>query len=89
LKTDSSLNKFIAQTNEFRKSLSETRVSLNEEIRKKEMEESDRKSATSSTLNTRIRSAETQTIEDLSELEDEYLREGLLVLSDLIKTKIG
>lgn len=89
LKTDSSLNKLVVETNEFRKSLNETRVSLNEAVRKKEQEETERKGGATNTLNTRIRGAETPSVEDLSDMEDEYLREGLLVLSDLIATKIG
>lgn len=89
LKTDSSLNKLVVETNEFRKSLNETRVSLNEAVRRKEQEESEKKGGATNTLNTRIRGAETPSVEDLSDMEDEYLREGLLVLSDLIATKIG
>ncbi len=87
LRTDSSLNRFVKETDEFRRSLSETRVSLNEATRREEMEKANRDSL--STLSTRIRSAEIPPVEDLSELTDEYLREGLLVLSDLIATKIG
>lgn len=89
LKTDSSLNKLVVETNEFKKSLNETRVSLNEAVRKKELEESNKKNPGTNSLNTRIRGAEVPAVEDLSDLEDEYLREGLLVLSDLIATKIG
>ncbi|HEX7015641.1 MAG TPA: carboxy terminal-processing peptidase [Cyclobacteriaceae bacterium] len=87
LRTDSSLNRFVKETDEFRKSLNETRVSLNEAVRREEME----KTSVDSTnvLSTRIRSAEIPPVEDLSDLKDEYLREGLLVLSDLIATKIG
>lgn len=87
LKTDSSLNRLVVETDEFRKSLNQTRVSLNEAVRRKEMEESDKR--TSAPLSTRLRGAEVPAVEDLSEMEDEYLREGLLVLSDLIATKIG
>lgn len=89
LKTDSSLNKLVVETNEFRKSLNETRVSLNEVVRREEQEESEKKGEAANSLNTRIRGAEVPEAEDLSDLEDEYLREGLLVLSDLIATKIG
>ena len=86
LRTDSSLNRFVQETAEFRKSLSETRVSLNEAVRRQEIENA---RDTTNTLSTRIRSAEIAPIEDLSELKDEYRREGLLILSDLIATKIG
>jgi carboxyl-terminal processing protease len=41
-------------------------------------------------MNTKIVGKEsTQPSGDLMELDDEYLREGLFVLSDLITTKIG
>lgn len=90
LKNDTSLNKFIEETREFKKSMSETRVSLNEEIRKKEMEEADkRKGAANAVKNTIINSGDTKPVDDLSNLDDEYLREGLLVLSDLITSRIG
>jgi carboxyl-terminal processing protease len=89
LKTDTSLNKFVVETAQFRKSLSETKVSLNEEVRKKEMEESGKRNAATTKLNTRIKGQESTVVNDLSDLDDEYLREGLLVLSDLINTKIG
>lgn len=90
LKTDSHLTQFVTDTEEIRKSLSQTKVSLNEPTRRKEMEEAEKKKpAANAALNTRIQGKETETIKDLSEMEDEYLREGLLVLTDLIGTKIG
>jgi carboxyl-terminal processing protease len=88
-KTDPSLNQFATETEEFKKSMAETKVSLNETVRKKEMEELEKKRAASKTLNTTIKTPEAKNVQNLSELEDEYLREGLLVLSDLINTKIG
>ncbi len=88
-KTDPSLNQFATETEEYKKSMLETKVSLNESVRKQEMEELEKKRAASKTLNTTINTPEAKSIQNLSELEDEYLREGLLVLSDLINTKIG
>jgi carboxyl-terminal processing protease len=64
-------------------------VSLNEAVRKKEMEEADKKKAGSS-MSSEI-GGENKKVEgsDLIEMEDEYLREGLFVLGDLITSKIG
>lgn len=88
-KTDPGLNQFATETEEFKKSMLETKVSLNESVRKQEMEELEKKRAASKTLNTTVKTPEAKSVQNLSELEDEYLREGLLVLSDLINTKIG
>ncbi|HEX5172146.1 MAG TPA: carboxy terminal-processing peptidase [Cyclobacteriaceae bacterium] len=88
-KTDPSLNQFTVETEDFKKSLAETKISLNEAVRKKEMDEAEKKRAASKSLNTSIKTPETKVVQNLSELDDEYLREGLLVLSDLINTKIG
>lgn len=88
LKTDISLQRFVSETEETTKSLKDTRVSLNEVTRKKEIEEAERKKAANDKLNTKIVGKEGTPI-DLMEMEDEYLREGLFVLGDLISTKIG
>jgi carboxyl-terminal processing protease len=88
LKTDPTLSKFVTETAEARRNLNDTKVSLNETIRKKEMEEAEKKSAAAK-LNTKIGGKETAKTSDLREMADEYLREGLFVLGDLIVTKIG
>ncbi len=88
-KTDPELNQFALETEDFKKSLAETKISLNEDIRKKEMEEAEKKKAGNKSLDTTIKTPESKPVQNLSELNDEYLREGLLVLSDLINTKIG
>jgi carboxyl-terminal processing protease len=88
-KTDSSLNQFAIETEDLKKSLTETKVSLNEMVRKREMEELEKKRAAGKSLDTTIKTPESKVVQDLSELDDEYLREGLLVLSDLINSKIG
>lgn len=88
LKTDANLNRFVDSTAVTRKSLKDTRVSLNEEVRKKEMAEAQKRAADIK-LNTKIVGKESETTSDLGELADEYLREGLFVLGDIITTKIG
>lgn len=89
LKSDLQLQRFVAETDLTRKSYRDTKISLNESIRKKEMEEAEQKKATNDKLNTKIVGKETGTPEDLLDMEDEYLREGLFVLGDLLVAKIG
>ena len=88
LKTDVALQRFVSETEEATRSYKETKVSLNEVTRKKEMEEAEKKKAANDKLNTKIVGKEGTPI-DLLEMEDEYLREGLFVLGDLITTKLG
>ncbi len=88
LKSDRNLNRFVDSTAVTRKSLQETRVSLNEAVRKKEMEEAQKRTA-GARLSTKIAGKEEPATSDLHELGDEYLREGLFVLGDLITSKIG
>ncbi len=89
LQTDPILEKYAADTEEIRKSINETTISLNETIRKKEMEEAEKKKASSDKLKAKVGGVEADTTTDLETLEDEYLREGLFVLRDLILARIG
>ena len=89
IKTDKELDEFIMETEEARKRINETSVSLNEKVRKTEMEEAEKRKVSNDRMGTTLGNKETKEINDLSELHDEYLREGLLVLSDLITSKIG
>lgn len=88
LKNDPMLSRFVNETEEQRKNLQDTKVSLNETKRKKEMEEAEKRAAAAK-LNTRIVNKEAPKSNDLDDLDDEYLREGLFVLGDLITSKIG
>lgn len=88
LKNDPILSKFVVETAETKKNLKDTRISLNEAVRKKEMEEAEKRAGTAR-LDTRLPAKEAEKVSDLNELKDEYLREGLFVLGDLISTKIG
>ena len=89
IKTDDELDRFIMETEETRKRINETSISLNEETRRKEMVEAEKRKVTNDKMSTTLGNSETKEVSDLSELKDEYLREGLMVLSDLITTKIG
>lgn len=88
LKTDPNLGRFVDSTAVAKKNMKDTRVSLNEAVRKKEIEQA-QKRAGETKLNTKIVGKEQPVTTDLSELNDEYLREGLFVLRDLITSKIG
>jgi carboxyl-terminal processing protease len=88
LKKDAALARFVVETEEFRESLQDRRVSLNETTRRKEMEEA-AKRKDDSPLNTTIRTKDDVVISDLTDLDDEYLREGAIILAELITRKIG
>jgi carboxyl-terminal processing protease len=87
-KFDKSLKKYISDTEQLKKNLSETQVSLNEAKRKTEIQE-DEKLKASEKLDTKLTSKDGLLEGELLPLDDEYLREGLLILSDLIKRRIG
>ena len=88
MKSDGQLSKFVADTQEIKKNMKQTRVSLNEEKRRNELKESERRKENSS-LSTKVNTLEGKPTENLKELDDEYLREGILVLTDIIFSKIG
>src|SRR5690606_32151108 len=89
LETDAQVLDLAPQIEEARKNLSQTIVSLNESTRKKEMEEAERKvSANRNPGNVQLDKVGKPVTGSLN-MEDEYLREGLLILSDLITSRIG
>ena len=89
LKTDLLLKKYIEDTEDLKKNLSITKVSLNEAKRKSEMLEAASKKPKNEKLDTKIKSIDGIVTQDVSKLEDEFLREGILVLADLLLKKIG
>jgi len=89
VKNDPNLKNFIVDTDDLRKNLHETSVSLNEAKRRKQIEEAEKKKA-SGKLDTKITSNKEGLPQDeLLKLNDEYLREGLLILTDLVSRRIG
>lgn len=86
-KSDTRLKNYINETEDLRKSLAQTEVSLNEAKRKHEMDEAEKKKAMK--MDTKITSKEGLPENDLQKLDDEYLREGLLILADLLSKRIG
>ncbi|MBN8578412.1 MAG: carboxy terminal-processing peptidase [Cytophagales bacterium] len=84
---DSNLKKYISETEDLKKNLNQTRISLNEVKRKQEIAEAEQKKA-SEKLDTKV-SREGVPLDDLVDMKDEYLREGLLILSDLAGKRFG
>jgi carboxyl-terminal processing protease len=89
LQDDPQLKRFVSETDEARKSYQDTKISLNEVTRKKEMDEAEKRKAANDKMNTKIVRKESGEPTDLLDLDDEYLREGLFVLGDILSTKLG
>lgn len=89
LQFDPSLKKYAGEMEGVRKNLKETRISLNEVKRKKEMDEAEKEKSANTNLDTKIGSKEGLSTDDLSKLKDEVLREGLLILSEMVNSRIG
>lgn len=88
-KTDPYLVRFIDETEETRKNMAETVVSLNEAVRRREMEEAEKKRAANDKLSATSIDKEGKPSTNTLNMDDENLREGLLVLTNLISGKIG
>lgn len=88
LKSDPYLNKFVNETNETRRNIEQKRISLNEATRKKEMEDAELRKAANHKMDVKL-DGEGRPVSAPLQLDDEYLREGLIILSDLITSKIG
>jgi len=89
LKNDVFLSDFVKQTEETRKTYNETRISLNEQVRRKEIEEAERKRDAAVKPGSTQLDKEGKPVSGKLDTADEYLREGLLVLTDLITSRIG
>jgi carboxyl-terminal processing protease len=89
LKTDPTLTKLVNETAELKKGFQETKISLNEAKRRKEVDEADLKRGQEDLDTKLVGKDQAPTPTTLKEIKDEYLREGLFILSDLIVTKIG
>ena len=87
MKSDAQLKKYVADTEDLRKNISQTRVSLNEAKRRKEMEEGEKKKA-QAPLDTKVNGKDVRE-DELTALKDEFLREGLLLLAEILTRKIG
>jgi carboxyl-terminal processing protease len=88
LKDDPSLKHYLAEMEDLRKSMAQTRLSLNESKRKEEIAEADRKKALYDKMNVKI-TKEGLPDDNVLKMDDEYLRESLLILADLVNRRIG
>jgi carboxyl-terminal processing protease len=89
VKGDPNLKKYISDTEDLKKNMAQSIISLNEVKRKAEMDEAEKKKAASDKLDTKLTSKEGQPSDDLLKMDDEYLREGLFILSELVTKRIG
>ena len=87
IKTDPKLREYMAETEELRQNMNQTRVSLNESARRKEMEEAEKKKSQAS-LDTKVKVKENAP-DDLNGMKDAVLREGLLLLAEMVTRRIG
>ncbi|MBL7871757.1 MAG: carboxy terminal-processing peptidase [Cyclobacteriaceae bacterium] len=88
VKFDAALKAFISETDELKSRLAQTKISLSESKRKVEMDEAEKRKA-SEKLDTKLTGKEGLPADELINLKDEYLREGLLILGDLITKRFG
>ncbi len=85
LVTDVDLKELVAETNELKENLARTTISLNEEKRKHEMEEAEKRRAERVSLSGTKIDPEGKTGEELV-LDDKYLKEGIIILSNVINS---
>ncbi len=88
LKNDKDLGQLVSDTEELKNNISRTKISLNENTRKMELEEIEKKRAEKNDLSGVIIEKEGVREANKIDVEDKYLREGLVILSDMI-TAIG
>lgn len=88
LKSDEQLKNFLADVEESRRQMLENKISLNETVRKKEMEEAEQKRKARIPGDVKLNAEGTPSGNALK-LDDEYLRQGLIILSEMLVSKIG
>lgn len=88
MRYDSNLKKLISETDVLKKNINETRISLNENKRRQEMADTERKKAAEK-LDTKVTSKEGLPVDELQNMKDEYLREGILILGELVTKRFG
>ncbi|MEM7107394.1 MAG: carboxy terminal-processing peptidase [Bacteroidota bacterium] len=85
LRTDADLKNLVEETVELKQNLERTEISLNENIRKQQMEEAEERKAKRSGLSGTKVDTETKTSGgETLQLEDKYLKEGIIILSHII-----
>jgi len=90
LKTDKGLQQFVQETAEYQKNLNTSEISLNQAKREAERNRQENLENSNTELTTTIVNKETgETVTDDLNLDDQYLKEGILILAALIAGNIG
>jgi len=89
IRLDQSLKNYVSETDDLKKSLDQTEISLNEAKRRQELDEVEKKKTAREKLDTKLTSKEGLPADELQNLDDEYLRQSILILSDLLFRRIG
>ncbi len=88
LKEDASLQDLVQETAELKKNLENTRISLNKTKRKKEIDDAEKRRSSTDELEGSVLDSETVSRKkrsDKVDIDDPYLKEGILILANLIK----
>jgi carboxyl-terminal processing protease len=85
LQTDDQLKNFVAEVEETRANMNETKISLNEAVRRKEMEEAEQKRKL---RNLKLQPEGTPRTPAFK-LEDEYLRQSIIILGEMLAARVG
>ncbi|ELR73864.1 Tail-specific protease precursor [Fulvivirga imtechensis AK7] len=88
LTSDNGLKGLVEDTRELKESLSKTQISLNEEKRKQEIAEAEKRKASRVSLSGTKIQKEGDGEKDAIKIEDPYLKEGVIILSEMI-SEIG
>lgn len=86
LKSDKDLIQLVDETAELKENISRTRISLNESVRKKEIEDAEKRKAARNDLSGTKIEVEGQQKSDVIDVDDKYLKEGVVILSEIISS---
>ncbi len=88
LQSDDQLKRFVAEIEETRARMKEDKISLNENVRRKELEEAELKRKERTPGDVKIQTEGSRTGK-VFKLDDEYLRQGIIVLSEMLTARVG
>lgn len=86
LESDKDLIQLVDETAELKENISRTKISLNEDIRKKEIEDAEKRKAARNDLSGTKVELEGQQKPDAIDVDDKYLKEGVVILSEIISS---
>lgn len=84
VKSNDELKNLIEEAAELKNNLEKTLVSLNYDVRKREMEESEKRRAARTSMEGTTIDAENKTVLESSEISDKYLKEGVIIFSEML-----